>query len=314
MDRDRLRRDIRQLVFTSRALSDAITSGNFRSAFKGRGMDFDSLREYETGDDALQIDWNASARLAKPFVKTWKEERSLQVLLIIDESPSMQFGEKRSKKETLVLSASLLAWACVQNGATISALFFGGSDLSMGSDLEFITPAYGERAAFTLCERLVAGRGRMGSDLKPGGSPQTGGQTSNRGSDLAKALDSASLKLKQKSLIIVLSDFLCSSWARSLAVLARKHDTALIRVFDKIDDSLPLWPFSLRAMDSETYKKRLIVPFSRQAQNEKAMVTEKRRFELLSAAMSARVPLLELDGQSNPAQALIDFFSRRRSG
>ncbi len=127
MDEASLRERIRRLVFAAPALSEALSSGNFRSAFKGRGMDFESLREYDTTDDALRMDWNATARFGRPYVKTYRDDRDLTLYLIIDESPSMDFGAGRSKHETAALASSLLAYACSLNGVRVGALFFGGA-------------------------------------------------------------------------------------------------------------------------------------------------------------------------------------------
>ncbi|HOX91906.1 MAG TPA: DUF58 domain-containing protein, partial [Spirochaetales bacterium] len=187
MNRDQLRASVRRLIFATPTLSRAVMSGNFRSAFRGRGMDFDGLREYDPNDDAMRMDWNATARLAKPYIKTWRDDRSLAVYLIVDESASMDFGRIRSKRETCALAASLLAYACVQNGASAGALFFGGHKH------EHRKPLSGDRAAFSLVERIASGSAGMG------------------GSNLAAALDQAMLHLKRRSLVVVLSDFLSTA-------------------------------------------------------------------------------------------------------
>ena len=126
MDDHAIRARIRRLVFVSAALSRAMLAGDFRSAFLGRGMAFDSVREYEVTDDAMRMDWNATARFARPFLKTYREDRGLSVYLVVDESASMEFGAGRTKRETAVLAASLLAHACALNRVLVGGLFFGG--------------------------------------------------------------------------------------------------------------------------------------------------------------------------------------------
>lgn len=311
MDRDKLRRNIRRLIFATPTLSRAVMAGNFRSAFKGRGMDFDGLREYDPGDDALRMDWNATARLARPFVKTWRDDRSLAVYLIIDETSSMDFGAGRSKRETAALAASLLAYACVQNGASVGALFYGGAGF------EHLEPAQGERAAFALVERIASGSPKAGAPkagaLKAGLRLERAGSDQKRADlDLGGALDSAMTHLKRRSLVVVLSDFLSSAWERSLALLARRHDAAIIRVHDELDDGPPAGHFSLRAMDSESGRHYLVSARSASYRAGRGAEASARRLQLLAAAQAARVPLLELDSKSDPAQAMVAFFGRRR--
>ncbi len=289
MDRESLRRRIRRLAFASPALSRAVMSGNFRSAFKGRGMDFDGLREYDPGDDALRMDWNATARFSKPYVKTWRDDRNLTVYLLLDESRSMDFGEGRTKRETCALAASLLAWACTLNGARVGALFFGGDDPRHQE------PAAGESKAWALVGRIAAGSARSAC-----------------GSGLDRALDSAMLHLKRRSLVVVMSDFMTAGWALPLARLARRHDLALVRIHDRLDGSAPPVRFAMRAVDSESGRPRLALPRSEAWKEGLASAASAARLEWLSAAAAARAPSLDLDSASDPAQAMVDFFGRRR--
>lgn len=293
MDRESLRRRIRRLAFASPALSRAVLSGSFRSAFKGRGMDFDGLREYDPSDDALRMDWNATARFAKPFIKTYRDDRNLTVYLVMDESGSMDFGRGRTKRETAALSASLLAYACSMNGVRVGALFFGGDRQ------EHREPAAGEGKAWALAERIASGRA-------------SGGLSGSRGSDLAKALDSAALHLKRRSLVVVLSDFLMTGYALSLAALARRHDLALLRIRDRLDEAPPDTRFAVRAVDAETGLRRLVVPRSAAWRETRASEASAARLELLSVAAASKAPCLDLDAASDPAQAMVAFFGRRR--
>jgi uncharacterized protein (DUF58 family) len=296
MDEHAIRARIRRLVFVSPALSRAMLAGDFRSAFLGRGMDFDSVREYEVTDDAMRMDWNATARFAKPFLKTYREDRGLSVYLVVDESASMDFGAGRTKRETAVLSASLLAHACALNGVLVGGLFFGGGGF------QHFEPASGERPVRVLAERLVAG--------PP--APETKGRGALPGSDLGGALEAAVAHLKRRSLVIVVSDFKAAGFAVPLALLARRHDAVAVLVRDPLDAKPPQVPFVLRAKDAETGVPRLVAPRSRQYADALAVESRNTRLEWLSALAAARVPSIELDAGTDPARALVDFFRRRR--
>lgn len=294
MDDASQRERIRRLVFAAPALSEALLSGNFRSAFKGRGMDFDSIREYDVTDDALRIDWNATARFGRPFVKTYMDDRDLSLYLILDESASMNYGAGRTKHETASLAASLLAYACSLNGVRVGACFFGGT-----AALDSRPPQGGQRAALALMERCVAGPG-------PDGDPASG-------SDLAGALSAAASVLKRRSLVLVIGDFLTSGYALPLALLSRRNDVIAIRVHDPIDAGPPRTRLSIRAIDAEGPAPRLVVPRSRAYRDERARFAKAARLEWLVALSASRVPYLEMDASTDPVDALVTFFGRRRT-
>lgn len=296
MDEVSLRERVRRLVFAAPALSQALVSGNFRSVFKGRGMDFEALREYDASDDALRIDWNATARFGKPYIKTYSDDRDLTLYLVVDESPSMEFGAGRSKAGTAALAASLLAYACSLNGIRVGALFFGGPD---GQDAR--APAGGQAAARALMERLASGASTVSA-------------SGPRGSDLGAALSGTASLLKRRSLILIVSDFMCAGYALPLALLARRHDVAALRVFDRLDAAPPALRFSVRAADAESGYPRLVVPRSRAYRESRAATASAARLEWLVALSASKVPYLEMDATTDPVEALIGFFGRRRRG
>lgn len=294
MDEASLRERIRRLVFAAPALSEALTSGNFRSVFKGRGMDFDSLREYDPTDDALRMDWNATARFGRPYVKTYRDDHDLTLYLIIDESPSMDFGAGRSKHETAALAGSLLAYACSLNEVSTGALFFGGA-----AGMDGRAPAKGQGAARALMERLAANPVRAV------------GPAIASGSDLGAALTAAASILKRRSLVLVVSDFLTTGFSLPLALLARRHDVAAIRVHDLLDAAPPALGFSLRVADAESGVPRLVVPNSETYRNARARSAKSARLEWLVALSASNVPYLEMDSATDPVESLVSFFGRR---
>jgi uncharacterized protein (DUF58 family) len=294
MEGESLRERVRKLVFAAPALSEALASGNFRSVFKGRGMDFEALREYGVNDDALRIDWNATARSGRPYVKTYKDDRDLSLYLVVDESASMDFGAGRTKRATAALAASLLAYACSLNGIRVGALFFG-----YGRGMDGRPPAAGEGAARALMERLAAG--------------PPGPAAPSAGSDLGSALTAAASILKRRSLVLVVSDFMTAGYALPLALLARRNDVAALRVHDALDEAPPALGFSVRAADAESGARRLVVPSSAEYREARARAAKAARLEWLVALSASRVPYLEMDASSDPVEALIGFFGRRRS-
>ena len=298
MDEASLRDRVRRLVFAAPALSEALLAGGFRSVFKGRGMDFESLREYGVEDDALRIDWNATARFGRPFVRTYRDDRDLSLFLVVDESASMDFGAGRTKRETAALAASLLAYAASLQGLRVGLLCFGG-----GPSFEVRAPSRGESsgegAVRALMERLAAGPSR-----EPGARP---------GSELGAALGAASALLKRRSLVVIVSDFLTSGYALPLALLARRHDALALAVRDPLDQAAPALGFSLRCADAESGAPRLVVPRSAAYRESRARWAKDLRLERLVAFSAAKVPYLELDATSDPVEALVSFFGRRRA-
>lgn len=291
MDEQSLRARVRRLVFSAPALSAALLSGEYRSVFKGRGMDFEGLREYVQSDDALRMDWNATARFGRPFVKTYRDDRDLSLYIILDESASMRFGAGRRKSETAALAASLLAYACSRNGVRVGALFFGGGPF------ESRKPERGERPALALMERMASG-------AAPGSRPA--------GSPLGEALKAASAVLKRRSLVLVVSDFMSAGYALPLALLARRHDVSAVRICDRLDREAPAARFSMRAADAETGAERLVVPRSVEYREERAGKAAASRLEWLVALEAARVPYIEMDSSTDPVKSLVAFFGRRR--
>ena len=316
MDEASLRRRIRRLVFASPALSRALLAGEFRSAFKGRGMDFEAVREYEASDDATRMDWNATARFGRPFLKTYRDDRGLAVYLVVDESASMDFGAGRTKRETAALAASLVAYACSLNGTRVGALFFGGGPL------EHVEPDAGPVRARILMERIASGPGaparrapspRRGGRRAPGGLRHAGERRCpDELPGLPLALEAAGSHLKRRSLVMVLSDFMAAGYALPLALLARRHDAVAALVKDALDSAPPPSRFALRAVDAETGRRRLVVLYSGAYREARTAAAGAARLEWLSSMAAARMRYLELDAASDPAAELIAFFDRRR--
>lgn len=327
MDREELHSRIRRLVFASPALSEAFSRGEFRSVFKGRGVDFEALREYNDGDDARLIDWNVSVRLAKPYVRLYREDRSLTLFLLIDVSASMEEGSgELSKRDMAVLAASLLAYAAQYRGMPVGALIFAGEPL------RYFKPRRGKAHAMALIEAAVglssvdAGKGRKlpGGRVPPAAAdsgippqPQAPAMASRRaagsapGSDLAGAFDTAGRLLKRRSLVIAASDFFAAGYEAPMARLALRHDLVALRLTDALDADLPS-SGTFIATDAEDGGSFLLPLASRRFRREWSDFRRSEALRCREACTSAHVPILELGTADDPARALLGFFGSRR--
>ncbi|MDR2543629.1 MAG: DUF58 domain-containing protein [Treponema sp.] len=225
MEKSELLRYIINLPITSIGLAEEMLSGGFRSIFRGKGMEFDEARHYQAGDDIRTIDWNASARFGYPFVKMYREERELTILLLIDISPSMHSGSvTRSDSgkpgltpyEQALICASLIAFSAEHTGQRAGSFFFD-------KDVEKIfLPSKGRK---NIMIQIMTGLQFQKNEI----------QQSNRGkthysSNIAAALITAQRLLKKRALVVVISDFFSINWEHEMAALCRKHDCIALRI------------------------------------------------------------------------------------
>jgi uncharacterized protein (DUF58 family) len=305
VDADALHARIRRLLFASPALARAFSRGDFRSVFRGRGIEFDSLREYYPDDDARLVDWSATARLGRPFVRTYREDRSLTVFLLVDVSPSMDQGSgELSKLDESVLVSSLVAYAAQLRGLPVGCLLFAEGVL--GS----LPPRRGKSHALAVASAASAFESRRAATHKPAANRDPRGGSSFA-TDLSLALGTATQVLKRRSLVLILSDFRAEGWDRSLGELARRHDAVAIRVSDRSDLELPR-AGSFYAADPETGEEAWLPLGSRAFRDRwRARGTAARKY-CLEACARSRVSLLEIDTEDDPALKLLEFFERRR--
>ncbi len=208
-------RKIRRIEIRTRKVVSEAVAGRYLSAFKGRGMEFESVRPYEVGDDVRSIDWNVSARAGSPHIKMFREERELTVLLAVDLSGSLNFGSNSQlKRELLAEVAATLAFSAVRNNDRVGLLAFTDR-------IElWVPPRKGRRHVLRIVRDLLA--------LKPRG----------RGTDLATAIDEVNHVLSRRSVVFVLSDFLANGWAKPTAIAAARHDFIPVVVSDSREESL----------------------------------------------------------------------------
>ena len=215
-DTTELLKKVRELEIKSKKITTQLFSGEYHSAFKGKGMSFREVREYSAGDDVRFIDWNVSARLSTPFTKVFEEERELTVMLLIDTSASNLFGTTGKRKQDLITEmAAVLAFSAIKNNDKIGVIFFSDK-------VEKFIPAKKGRAhALYIVRELLT--------ITP----------ADKGTDIDVAIKYFNNTARQKSIAFILSDFLDNGYGDDLKVIGRKHDVIGIKVYDKMDMQLP---------------------------------------------------------------------------
>ena len=217
METSELLKKVRKIEIKSRGLSRNIFAGQYHSAFKGRGMAFSEVREYQFGDDVRDIDWNVTARHNKPFIMVFEEERDLTVMLLIDVSASRNFGAVGdSKKEMMTQIAATLAFSTIQNNDKIGVIFF--SDKVE----KFIPPKKGRRHVLYIIRELIEF------------TPQ------NSKTDIALALEYVTNAIKKRCTIFMMSDFIdTKNYQKALTIANNRHDMVALQIYDKREAELP---------------------------------------------------------------------------
>lgn len=217
MDTSEILKRVRKIEIKTRRLSSNIFAGQYHSAFKGRGMAFSEVREYQFGDDVRDIDWNVTARFHRPFVKVFEEERELTVMLLIDVSGSLEFGTQRQQKKDMVTEiAATLAFSAIQNNDKIGVIFFSDK-------IErYIPPKKGRKHILYIIREML--------DF----------HAESKKTDIGKAVEYLTSVSKRKCTAFLLSDFYTrTEFEQSLTICNRKHDVAAIQVYDIRDKILP---------------------------------------------------------------------------
>lgn len=216
MEVNELLKKVRQIEIKTRGLTNHIFSGEYHSAFKGRGMSFSEVREYQYGDDVRNIDWNVTARFKQPFVKIFEEERELTVMLLIDVSKSVFIGTQQQPKNEIISEiAGILSFSAIKNNDKVGVLFFSDK-VEM-----YIPPKKGKSHILRIIREIL--------NFTP----------SSHNTNISLALSSVYNMVKRKSIVFIISDFMDENYADELKHVAKKHDTIGIKVFDALDNELP---------------------------------------------------------------------------
>ena len=234
MDTKELLKKVRKIEIKTRRLSDHVFGGEYHSTFKGRGMTFSEVRQYQYGDDVRNIDWNVTARCNEPHIKIFEEERELTMMLVVDVSGSKQFGtHEQFKNEFVTEIAATLAFSATQNNDKIGLVLFS-------SDVElFIPPKKGRPHVLRIIRELL--------EFKP----------KKKQTDISEALRFLSSVLKKKAILFLLSDFMATDYKQNLKIIAGKHDVTGIRVYDRSEVEIPKLGL-VQMVDQETGRSILV--------------------------------------------------------
>ena len=287
MDSSELLKKVRKIEIRTRALSQQIFAGQYHSAFKGRGMAFSEVREYQYGDDIRNIDWNVTARFNHPYIKIYEEERELTVMLLIDVSGSTQFGTKQQFKSDLITEISaVLSFSAINNNDKVGVIFFSNQVE------KFIPPKKGRSHILRIIRELV--------DYK---SQQV--QT-----NMAEALRYLTNAIKKKCTAFILSDFVNCDCEQALKIASNKHDLVALQITDCGDTLLPNMGL-MQIRDPETGKKTMADTSNLNVQKAYARwwhEQQKRNIELFK---KSGVDMAQLYTDKDYIKALSELFHRR---
>jgi len=279
-------RQIRRLQLKARRAVEDLLGGEYHSVFKGTGIAFEEVREYQPGDDIRAIDWNVTARIGHPFIKRFIEERELTVMLLVDCSGSNQFGTRlQQKREVAAELAAVLAFSAISNNDKVGLVAF------TDRVERFVPPRKGTRHVLRLIRDVLFYQPR------------------HRGTSLQEALDYLNRVVHRRVIVFLLSDFLDRGYEKSLKRTGRRHDLVAVRITDPREEELPAVGL-LELEDAET-GERLLHTNSRQVRTAYAAAARSRREVLRELTRSARVDLVEVSTDGSHLDSLIRFFRLR---
>jgi len=289
MSTSALLKKVRKIEIKTKGLSNHIFAGEYHTAFKGKGMAFSEVREYQPGDDIRSIDWNVTARYNAPFVKVFEEEREMTVMLLIDVSASGNFGtQEQFKRELATELSAILAFSAIKNNDKVGVIFF------TDKVEQFIPPKKGKSHILRIIREVLAF------------------QSTGKGTNIAVALEYFNSVIKKRSICFILSDFMSKDFDRPLKIASKKHDLVALRIHDKREDTLPnvgLVPMQ----DAETEKVIFVDTTNKKVRDNFAknrlQATEKLR-KLLPAS---GVDLIDITTGTDYVKPLINFFKTRGS-
>ena len=282
---------LRRLEWTTLRRLDGLLQGDYRTLFRGAGLDLADLREYQPGDDVRHMDWNVSARLQVPHVRVFTEDRELAAWFLLDLSASVDFGSTRSKRSLATSFCGLLARALTRQGNRVGALMYGHR-------VDTVLPARnGRQQVLQILHRM---------SQRPPAAPNP------QGTRLDELLSTAVRMLRRRSLVFVMSDFISEpGWVKPLAELARRHDVVAVRLFDPLELELP--PFGvLVVQDAETGEQRVVDTEARGFLKRFADLARAREASLREDLARAGVDTLELATTDDLSDAVLRFVTLRK--
>ena len=288
METSELLKKVRRIEIKTRGLSRNIFAGQYHSAFKGRGMAFSEVREYQYGDDIRDIDWNVTARYVRPYVKVFEEERELTVMLLIDVSGSRDFGSVNvMKKEVITEIAATLAFSAIQNNDKIGVVFF--SDKIE----KFIPPQKGKKHILYVIRELI--------DFQP----------DKKQTNIAQALKYLTNAIKKRCTAFLISDFIDKDGFKdALTIANRKHDVVAIQEYDRRETELPAVGL-MKIKDAETGQERWIDSSSTRVRAAYKEWWDRRQAAMSDSFKKCRVDSVSIRTEDDYVKALIALFDKR---
>lgn len=282
-----LLKQVRQIEIRTKGLVNQVFSGEYHSVFKGRGMEFSEVREYQYGDDIRNIDWNVTARFGHPYIKIFEEERELTVMLMVDLSGSLMFGSVSKTKQRIAAELSaILAFSALKNNDKVGLILF------TDKIEKFVPPRKGKKHVLRIIREVLS--------FEPEGK-----STNIRG-----ALEYMNNAIKKKSIAFLISDFMDEGYEKILRIVGRKHDLIGIVLDDRREKEIPNIGL-VKLADAETGAERWIDTSSRRVR-ERMIFDRKEREKLRNSIfIKSRLDKIEVTTGSNYIQPLVQFFRRR---
>ncbi len=287
MEATELLKKVRKIEIKTRGLSKNIFAGEYHSAFKGRGMAFSEVREYQYGDDIRNVDWNVTARFNHPYIKIYEEERELTVMLLVDVSGSRNFGTVSQLKKNMITEISaVLSFSAIQNNDKIGVIFF--SDLIE----KFIPPKKGRQHILHIIRELI--------NFQP---------ISNK-TDISNALRYFTNAIKKKSTSFIISDFMDEGYEDALKICSKKHDVIALNIYDIRETELP--PVGLlRVTDAETGKQIWVDSNSRKIRNQYASWWRNEQDRLNDMLLRSGIDWVSIRTDEDYVKPLMNLFKKR---
>lgn len=289
METSELLKKVRHIEIKARGLSRNIFAGEYHSAFKGRGMAFSEVREYQFGDDMRDIDWNVTARYNRPYVKIFEEERELTVMLLIDASESLGFGSAAKIKRDIVAEiAATLAFSAIQNNDKIGVIFF------TDKIEKFIPPKKGRKHILFIIREIL------------------GFEPENNGTDLSLAMRYLTNAIKKRCTSFLISDFIDhKDYKQSMRIANQKHDLVAIQVYDKLSTELPALGL-MKIRDPESGGETWIDTSSKRVRNDYRNWWKERQTQMETTFRQSSVDSVSISTNDDYVKSLLSLFQKRR--
>ncbi len=287
METSDLLKKVRQIEIKTRGLSTNLFAGQYHSAFKGRGMAFAEVREYQYGDDVRNIDWNVTARFNKPFIKVFEEERENTVVLVIDVSGSREFGTtERFKKNLITEIAATLAFSTIQNNDKIGVIFFSNKVE------KFIPPAKGKKHVLHIIRELLTF------------TPE------NRGTNISEALIYLTNAIKKRCTAFMISDFMDKDFEKPLRIANHKHDVVALQIYDERETVMPNVGF-IQFKDAETSETQWVNTSSKAVRDNYNNAWKKHDTDLKNIFNASGIDTVKVRTDEDYVKQLLSLFKQR---